>query len=134
MVQGKGVFRRGNVWWLRFADATGKIIRESSKTNDYKTALKDLAKRRGGSRRRETHRCAEIQVTKCSPRLQPIVTIALNTGMRRGEILGLTWGDVDMRNGFIMVGRSKNGERREIPMNGAVKDVFARILRRLDSE
>jgi len=41
----KGVYRRkgSEKYWLRYADAQGQIIRESSGTSDYKEALKKLA-------------------------------------------------------------------------------------------
>ena len=67
-----------------------------------------------------------------SPQLRAIVTVALNTGMRRGEILNLKWDSVDLRNGYILVEQSKNGERREIPANAAVREVLSAIVRRLD--
>ena len=46
MAQGKGVYKRGNVWWLAFVDATGRLVRETSSSSDYKAALKKLAERR----------------------------------------------------------------------------------------
>lgn len=46
MAQGKGVYKRGNVWWLAFADAAGRSVRETSGTSDYKAALKKLAEQR----------------------------------------------------------------------------------------
>ncbi len=53
--------------------------------------------------------------------LKPIVVMALNTGMRKGEILNLKWDDVDMKHGFILLSHTKNGERREIPINPTLK-------------
>jgi len=38
--------------------------------------------------------------------LYPIVSLALATGMRRGELLGLQWGDVDLDGGCLNVERS----------------------------
>jgi integrase len=38
--------------------------------------------------------------------LYPIVTLALNTGMRRGELLGLQWGDIDLDGGTLRVERA----------------------------
>jgi integrase len=68
----------------------------------------------------------------CEAHLKPIVTTALNTGMRRGEILGLKWDNVDLKHGFILLNMTKNGERREIPINGTLKGIFQGITRRLD--
>jgi integrase len=49
--------------------------------------------------------------------LEPIIITALNTGMRKGEILNLKWSNVDFKNGIIIVEGTKNGEIRKIPMN-----------------
>lgn len=56
-------------------------------------------------------------IEACSPHLKPIVIVALNTGMRRGEIFNMRWDQVNFPAGVIHIERSKNGERREIPMN-----------------
>lgn len=52
--------------------------------------------------------------------LKPIVIMALNAGMRKGEILNLKWDDVDRVHGFILLSHTKNGERREIPINATL--------------
>ena len=62
--------------------------------------------------------------TSKNPWLTEIVTVALNTGMRKGEILGLTWDRVDFSRGVIQLELTKNGKRREIPMNAAVDGVL----------
>jgi integrase len=61
------------------------------------------------------------------PGLRPVLVIALNTGMRRGEILSLRWRDVDTVKGFILIGDSKSGRSRKIPMNGAVFEALASL-------
>ena len=50
-----------------------------------------------------------------SPFLETIVLIALTTGMRRGEILGLTWDRVDLVTGSVLIEEPKNGQRRGNP-------------------
>jgi len=68
--------------------------------------------------------------------LKPIVTMAVNTGMRKGEILNLTWDRVDLKHGFIILGDDmvKTGKGRQIPINGLLMSVLkaAYVKRRLD--
>lgn len=54
-------------------------------------------------------------------RYHPIVLTALNTGMRRGELLRLTWADVDWFAGTIKIRQSKTDEPRHAPMNSVVQ-------------
>jgi len=58
------------------------------------------------------------------PLLAPIVKVALETGMRRGEILDLQWKDIDQKRRRIYVNRSKNGLARCIPASRRVLEVF----------
>ena len=57
--------------------------------------------------------------TRRSRSIFPIVTIALNTGMRRGEIQNLTWQQVDFLDRTLTVKDSKTaaGSGRVIPLN-----------------
>lgn len=41
-------------------------------------------------------------------------------------------GQIDLKHGFILLDRTKNGGRREIPMNETVKGIFQTRMRRLD--
>lgn len=49
--------------------------------------------------------------------LRSLVAVAIHTGMRRGELLNLTWNEVDFVSGIIFVRTSKSGEGRRIPMS-----------------
>jgi integrase len=63
------------------------------------------------------------------------VVLALSTGMRYTELMSLTWGDVDLKAGFIVLQKTKNGERRRVPLVGHGLELLrnhARV-RRLDS-
>ena len=46
--------------------------------------------------------------------------MALTTGARRGELLGLLWRDVDLNRANAFVHSSKNGEPRVLPLVPAV--------------
>lgn len=64
------------------------------------------------------------------PQLKPIVTTAVNTGMRKGEILGLTWDKVDLKHGFIILGDDvvKTGRGRQIPINNPLMIVLKALF------
>ncbi|MBI5886165.1 MAG: site-specific integrase [Deltaproteobacteria bacterium] len=72
-------------------------------------------------------------VAACDAHLRPVVVLALNTGMRKEEILSLVWErHVDLRHGFLLLDITKNGERREVPINTTLRRELGRIVRRLD--
>jgi len=57
-----------------------------------------------------------------NPHLSAITTIAIHTGMRKGEIMGLTWERVDLGrdmgfNARITLYDTKNGDPRGVPLN-----------------
>jgi integrase len=67
--------------------------------------------------------------TSRSPYLADLLTLALNTGMRREEMLGLEWKRVDLQARLIHLEahHTKAGKRRSVPMNEAA---YAAILSR----
>lgn len=52
--------------------------------------------------------------------LRPILVVALNTGMRKGEILRIRWRNIDWTERTITIPKSKTNEVRTVPMNDAV--------------
>lgn len=59
--------------------------------------------------------------------LRPIILLAVNTGMRRGEILSLRWSQVDFQRGVIHLVRTKSGKGRDVPINLVVRDEWLRL-------
>ncbi len=57
---------------------------------------------------------------------------ALNTGMRKSEILNLEWDNVDLKHGFILLDKTRNWDRREIPINETLRSTLDSLMRRLD--
>jgi integrase len=53
-----------------------------------------------------TDQITTVQTALQGHTLSPIVALALGTGMRRGELLGLQWGDVDLDSVTLQVKRS----------------------------
>ena len=67
---------------------------------------------------------ADLLIDAAAEYLKPIIITALNTGMRRGEILGLRWSDIDFINYTIHVKNTKSGKDRIVPMNELVAATF----------
>jgi integrase len=65
----------------------------------------------------------------CGPTLRPLVQAALMTGMRIGELRALRWEHVDLEHGHIHVTDSKTGERRDLPLCGALTTVLHGLAR-----
>ncbi len=73
-------------------------------------------------------------VDACVPHIRPIVITAMNTGMRREEIFSLEWErHVDLKHGFILLYVTKNGERREVPINRTLRETLLSIPRHVRS-
>ena len=53
--------------------------------------------------------------------------------MRQGEILNLQWRDVDIKRDVIYLLNTKNGEKREIPINEQVKTALIRTRKHPES-
>jgi integrase len=49
--------------------------------------------------------------------LKSIVRLALETAMRRGEILGLTWENIDLKKQIAFLPDTKNGDARTVPLS-----------------
>src|SRR6266702_3075895 len=62
--------------------------------------------------------------------IRALVTVALHSGMRLGEILNLRLYDLDFASGFILVRDSKNGESRHVPMDTILFALFRAYPRR----
>ena len=52
------------------------------------------------------------------PALQALVLLAITTGARKGELIGLKWDDVDLKKGRALVTETKNDEPRTLPLAG----------------
>jgi integrase len=51
--------------------------------------------------------------------------LVLFTGMRRGELFKLQWGDVDFERGFIHIKDPKGGPEQKIPLNDSAREILA---------
>ena len=71
-----------------------------------------------------------------SPRLYPLVVVAMVTGARQGELLNLRWQDVDLERGQAVLHDTKNGERRAVPLVGPAVEALREHgkVRRIDTD
>jgi len=120
---------------LRFAKAEGACARDVFADADEK---RQSLLGRGKSNRR-TQRVSEDLEARLlaaagrafgeltATRLQAIIVAAIETGMRRGELLALLWRDVNWDGGYIIVraeevGASKTGTQRKVPLSERLRD------------
>ena len=68
--------------------------------------------------------------------LYTVVVLAISTGMRSGEIMGLRWPQVDLVRGQVLLTDTKNGASRAVPLSGHALDRMkeAGKLRRIDTD
>jgi integrase len=109
------------VEWDMVEEATLKKVRKVKLLEENNRRLRYLSK----------EECHNL-LNQCDSHVRPIVVMGLSTGMRKNEILGLTWDNVDMKHGFILLEHTKNGERREIPINATARAALKSVTRRLD--
>lgn len=68
--------------------------------------------------------------------LYTVVVLALSTGMRRGEIMGLRWSQVDLPRGRILLFETKNDTSRAVPLTGLAFAMLGDLakVRRIDTD
>lgn len=118
----KHMFTRA-VDWEMTGEETLKKVRRVKQLPEHNRRLRYLSKEE-----------SQTLIDACSTHLRGIVITALNTGMRKEEILSLEWvRHIDLRHGFILLDKTKNGERREIPINKVLRETLQSLIRRIDS-
>ena len=73
-------------------------------------------------------------LANCKGNLKTLVILALNTGMRKGEMLGLKWNDIDFKHNIIFLLNTKNNEKREIPMNEHTRNALIGVRKHPKSQ
>jgi integrase len=67
---------------------------------------------------------AECEKQITSPWLLPVVTLALNTGMRQGELLKLKWENINLERGSITIIQSKTLRPKTIAINDQAREAL----------
>ena len=69
-----------------------------------------------------------IALASCrNPLVRHVFLFALATGMRRGEVLSLTWANVDWDNRVAFLPMTKNGEPRRVPLSPAAMQSLRQV-------
>lgn len=63
--------------------------------------------------------------------LEACIRLALETGMRAGEILSLDWAQVNLSQGVVRLNMTKNGSARSVPLSYVAVDTFQRLPRHI---
>lgn len=77
----------------------------------------------------ERSRLLETCKQSSNKELYAIVVLALSTGMRKGEILNIKRRDVFINEGFLILDKTKNNERRRVPIIGHAHEVLTNQLK-----
>lgn len=59
--------------------------------------------------------------------LSDIIVVAIETGMRCGEILSIRWEDVDFVHRRVLIRDTKNGDSRQVPLSSRAKTIFEHL-------
>jgi integrase len=106
----------------------------------WQNPCEDVTKRKGtGSRTRYlTEKEYEdlIAVSRVASwrKLTLLLLLAVTTGARKGSILGLTWGDLDLARGEGYIERTKNGTPFTLTLHKTVLEELSRHQRGQDNE
>ena len=77
----------------------------------------------------------ELELINRAPQeMRPCITFAANTGLRLREMLTLTWGQVDLRQGFVTITAevAKGKRTRHVPLNERAKKALGSLSRNLN--
>jgi integrase len=69
-----------------------------------------------------------------SPVLADVLRFAVETGMRRSELAGMTWDLVDLKKRTVTLPDTKNGEKRIVPLSTEACRILSDLPRRLDGK
>jgi integrase len=150
----RGLFLRGDNWWIRWTCPYGHEHREKV---GPKGAARELYQRRkvavkaesfclteAVARQRQEQDTDPLPEANEHPRplsheeeerlfavlpehYKPIITLALHTGLRLGELRAQEWRDVDLASGTLLVTRPKSKKRESIPLNAVAFAILAAL-------
>ena len=77
----------------------------------------------------EQKRLLDALAQSRGPWAKPLVVVAIETGMRRGELLSLKWENVHLSRSYVHLPDTKNGNPRDVPLSTLAKATLAELPR-----
>ena len=114
-------------WGMESLTNPVELVRKPTANNARARRVATLSSpgRRG---QRASDELARIIAASGSRVLPAIITLAIETAMRRGEIAALRWENVDLERRVAHLPETKNGNSRDVPLSSTAVDVFADLL------
>lgn len=101
-------------WGLPLARNVVKLVRRPVIRNERSRRLT------GDEEQRLLDGCSGGKI----PYFRTLIILAIETGMRRGELLGLKWSDVSHNRRVISLAMTKNGTSRDVPLSQRAFDAL----------
>lgn len=100
-----------------------KALRSALETREAKAKA---ARASGNAWRKERGQEPLEPIPGFSDHLAPMTLLAINTGLRRGELTQLKWADIDLsgRRLTVRAGYAKSGKARHVPLNSEAVDLL----------
>lgn len=111
-------------WGLPLSRNVVKLVRRPVIRNERSRRLT------GDEEQRLLDACAGGKI----PFFKTLIIVAIETGMRRGEILGLQWSDISHNRRVIALKMTKNGSGREVPLSQRAFDALTEWKTRADAD
>ncbi len=113
---------------MRFSVRSGWIIKSPFETGDTLISKADEVQRERVLTRQEEARLLAACVGRRA-HLQPLLIAALDTAMRRGEMIQLEWSDVDFSNRTILVRAmtTKTARSRTVPISSRLLEALKKL-------
>jgi len=88
--------------------------------------------RNARNRRLQSGELEKIIAATESAELGPFIRLGIETCMRRGELVGLQWRDIDFTRRLACLADTKNGESRTVPLSSIAIQILQSLPRRID--
>ncbi|KAH0438491.1 site-specific integrase [Paraburkholderia fungorum] len=75
----------------------------------------------------EERRLLRAAAAHKNPEMYSIISLAIETAMRQGEILSLEWENIDLRRRIAHLPITKNGEKRDVPLSQGALSALTRL-------